>query len=103
MLSTCDQALSSSQYQETLAKDSFNAGLMDKIHNDVNPEDLNSEFNLRPFLSKYGKIVKSLSVQDERKKNLSVVKKKLFFSSVRGKKMIKKFNLRKCDANITIS
>ncbi len=86
MLSTCDQALSSSHYQETLAKDSFNAGLMDKIHNDVTPEDLNSEFNLRPFLSKYGKIVKSLSIQDERKKNLSAVKKKLFFSKYLRKK-----------------
>ena len=53
MLSTCDQALSSSQYQETLAKDSFNAGLKDKIHNDVTPEDLNYKFNLRPFLPKY--------------------------------------------------
>ncbi len=68
MLSTCDQALSSSQYQETLAKDSFNAGLRDKIHSDVTPEDLNSEFNLRPFLPKYGKVVKSLSVRDEGKK-----------------------------------
>ena len=55
MLSTCDQALSSSQYQETLAKDSFNAGLKDKIHDDITPEDLNSEFHLRLFLSEYGK------------------------------------------------
>ncbi len=86
MLSTCDQALSSSQYQETLAKDSFNAGLMDKIHNDVTPEDLNSEFNLRPFSSKYGRIVKSLSVQEREKKNSSVRKKKLFFSSIWQKK-----------------
>ncbi len=69
MLSTCDQALSSSQYQETLAKDSFDAGLKDKIHNDVTPEELNFEFNLRPFLSKYDKIVKSLSVLGEKKKS----------------------------------
>ncbi len=43
MLSTCDQALSSPQYQEALAKDTFNAGLDDKIHNDITPEDLKSE------------------------------------------------------------
>ncbi len=66
MLSTCDQALSSSQYQETLAKDSLNASLKDKIHNDVTPEDLNSEFNLRPFSSKYCRIVKSLSVREKK-------------------------------------
>ncbi len=84
VLSTCDQALSSSQYQETLAKDSFNSGLKDKIHNDVTPEDLNSEFNLRPFLSKYGKIVKLFKYL--RKKNPSVVKKKLFFSKCLAKK-----------------
>ncbi len=65
MLSTCDQALSSSQYQETLAKDSFDAGLKDKIHNDVTPEDLNSKFNLSSFSSKLDKICK--------KKSLSVV------------------------------
>ena len=29
--------------------------LKDKIHNDITPEDLNSEFHLRPFLSEYGK------------------------------------------------
>jgi hypothetical protein len=80
VLSTCDQALSSSQYQETLAKDSFNAGLKDKIQNDITPEDLNPEFNLRPFLSKYGRIVKSLSI---REKEIQVfVKRKLFFPSV---------------------
>ncbi len=46
MLSTCDQALSSPQYQEGLAKDSFNAGLGDKIHNNVTPEDLKSESSI---------------------------------------------------------
>jgi hypothetical protein len=48
--------------------------------------------------------VKPLSVGDE--KNLSVrwKKKKTFFSKCFEKKwMIKKFNLRKCDADITIS
>ncbi len=79
MLSTCDQVLSSSQYQETLAKDSFNAGLKDKIHNDVTPEDLNSEFNLRPFLSKYGKLVKSLSVRETK---IQVSFEKNFFFNV---------------------
>jgi hypothetical protein len=82
VLSTCDQALSSSQYQETLAKDSFKRGLKDKIHNDVTSEDLNSEFNLRPFLSKYGKIVKSLSIRERKKIQVSLKKNLFFFLSV---------------------
>ncbi len=79
MLSTCDQALSSSQYQETLAKDSFDASKKDKIHNDVTPEDLNSKFNLRPFLPKYSKVCKITKCRYERKKNPSVIKKIFFF------------------------